>query len=334
MTLHDLSAADAGERMAAHARRALAHYDVAPDATLSLLNISENATYAVTDPATGGQTVLRVHRLGYHPRAEIESELAWSEALRTDAGVRTPKLLRARDGSAVVALDEPGSPEPRHAVMFERLPGTEPPESGFTTSFELLGAITARMHDHALSWQRPAGFQRFAWDYDAAFGSVARWGRWQDGMAVGPAERDVLGRLDATLQRRLAAFGTAPERFGLVHADLRLANLLVDGADTYVIDFDDCGWSWLLYDLGAAVSFIEDDPRVPELVDRWVSGYRSVRPLAADDEAEIPTFIMMRRLLLLAWIGSHAGTDLAQSMGEAYTKGTCELAEPYLSRFA
>ena len=100
-----------------------------------------------------------------------------------------------------------------------------------------------------------------------------------------------------------------------------------------MIDFDDCGFGWYLYDLGAALSFIEHRPDVPELVDAWVRGYRRVAPLAAADEAEIPTFILLRRLLLVAWIGSHAETDLAQSMGEAYTEGSCTLAEQYLARF-
>jgi Ser/Thr protein kinase RdoA (MazF antagonist) len=193
------------------------------------------------------------------------------------------------------------------------------------------------MHEHALRWRRPPGFVRFAWDYDGAFGTVARWGRWRQGIGVGPAERAVLGRLDAALYRRLAEFGTGPDRYGLIHADLRLSNLLVahDGRaahSTAVIDFDDSGFGWYLYDLGAALSFIEADPRVPELVEAWLRGYRSVRPLAAGEAAEIPTFIMMRRLLLVAWIGSHSGTELARSLGARYTTESCELAERYLSR--
>ena len=51
------------------------------------------------------------------------------------------------------------------------------------------------------------------------------------------------------------------------------------------------------------------------------------------DEREIPTFIMLRRLLLVAWIGSHSATDLAKEMGGPYTEGTVALAESYLSRF-
>jgi Ser/Thr protein kinase RdoA (MazF antagonist) len=333
--VHDLSDEAVAERLDPVARRALEEYGVAPDAELTLLNVSENATFAVDDPATGRRTVLRIHRHGYHDGAEIDSELAWLDALRDDTGVRTPRVLPATDGRRMLALPEDGHRDPRFVVHFEFLPGAEPNPSGerLTDSFELLGSITARMHDHALRWRRPPGFTRFSWDYDAAFGKDHRWGRWQDGMAVGAAERAVLSRLDAVLCKRLARFGAGPHRFGLVHADLRLANLLEDGDQTYVIDFDDCGWSWFLYDFGTAVSFFEHDPRVPELTDAWVRGYRTVRSLPAEDEAELPTFVMMRRLLLVAWIGSHSGTELAQEMGEEYTAGSLELAEGYLSRF-
>ena len=335
MSTHDLSEEDVAARLEPVARRALVDYGVSPDAELTLLNVSENATYAVDDPATGQRTVLRVHRLGYHDGAEIESELAWLEALRQDTGVRTPHVLPTKDGRRLLTMEEDGSSDQRHLVHFEWLPGVEPTPTGerLTESFQLLGSITARMHEHVQTWQRPSGFRRFSWDYDGSFGHAPRWGSWQDGVAVGAAEREVLARLDANLARRLARFGAGADRYGLVHADLRLANLLENGDETYVIDFDDCGWGWLLYDFGTAVSFFEHDPRVPELTEAWVRGYRAVRSLSAEDEAEIPTFVMMRRLLLVAWIGSHAGTDLARSMGAEYTAGSCELAETYLSRF-
>ena len=38
-------------------------------------------------------------------------------------------------------------------------------------------------------------------------------------------------------------------------------------------------------------------------------------------------FVMLRRLLLVAWIGSHSETDLAKSMGLPYTEGTTGLCE-------
>src|SRR5216683_454289 len=160
-----------------------------------------------------------------------------------------------------------------------------------------------------------------------------RWARWQDGIGVGPAERAVLGRLDATLKARLAAYGSGQERYGLVHADTRLANLIVDDGTVSVIDFDDSGFSWFLYDVGTAVSFFEHEPHVPALIDSWLSGYRRAAQLPAADEAEIWTFILFRRLLLVAWIGSHTAVDIARELGAGYTRQSCDLAEAYLSRY-
>jgi Ser/Thr protein kinase RdoA (MazF antagonist) len=336
---HDLSAGgDVLARVTDCARSALAEYRCHPDSVVELLTVSENATFLVTDP-DAGRSILRVHRHGYHSLAAIASELAWMDALRAEAGVRTPRVLPARDGRRVVCVPERGGPErapaERHCVRFEFVPGSEPAAAdvaGLAGHFEELGAITARMHAHARSWAPPAWFTRFAWDVDAAFGGKPRWGRWRDGIGVGPAEREVLGRLERALRQRLAAFGAGPARYGLVHADTRLANLLVHEGATAVIDFDDAGFGWYLYDLGTAVSFFEHDPAVPALVEAWLDGYRRGARLPEADEAEIWTFILFRRLLLVAWIGSHPAAADAAALGADYTRDSCDLAERYLSQ--
>ncbi len=352
---HDLSAGgDVLDRVTATARAALRLYDASQDAEVSLLNVSENATFLVKDPATG-LSVLRVHRLGYHSRPAIESELAWMDALRAEAGIRTPRVRPASDGSRVVTVPanmvpagtrpaNPGSANgaSRHCVRMEFLPGAEPAGAqggvlrpAALAHFAELGAITARMHAHARGWRRPAWFTRFRWDADAAFGAPTgeggRWGRWRDGVGVGPAEAGILARLEERLRQRLGAYGTGPGQFGLIHADTRLANLLVHDGTTAVIDFDDSGFGWYLYDLGTTVSFFEDDPAVPGLVAAWLDGYRAGGGvLTADDLAEAWTFIAFRRLLLTAWIGSHPAAGAAD-LGADYTLGTCDLAEKYLS---
>lgn len=218
--------------------------------------------------------------------------------------------------------------------MFTFLTGQEPAENDLLGPFERLGTVSAHMHRHSRNWKLPPGFTRQCWDHSGALGERSIWGRWQQGLGMTPAHLRLFDRLSETIRRRLYAFGTGPQRFGLIHADIRLANLLVEGEETKVIDFDDSGFGWYLYDIGTALSFIEHRRDVPALVDAWVRGYRKVASLAAEEEAEIPTFIMMRRLLLVAWIGSHHETDLARSLGAAYTDGTADLAEAYLARFA
>jgi Ser/Thr protein kinase RdoA (MazF antagonist) len=132
------------------------------------------------------------------------------------------------------------------------------------------------------------------------------------------------------MRGRLERLGEGAEVFGLVHADLRLANLLVDGDHLRVIDFDDCGFSWFLYDFATSISFIEHEPVVPDLERAWCRGYRRARILTAGHEAQIPTFVVLRRVLLTAWLASHAEVPLARELGASYTAGTVRLAEEWL----
>jgi Ser/Thr protein kinase RdoA (MazF antagonist) len=321
------------DRIDALATAAAARFGLPADCTAVLCNVSENHTYRVDDPASGRRYALRVHRPGYRNAREIASELEWVDALREDGAVDTCVAVAAPDGQRVVEVAAEGI-GPRNVVLFEWLPGVTPDPEGdeVVAGFKTLGAVSARMHAHARAWRRPEGFTRAPWDYEHTLGPSGHWGAWQDGLGMGTEERAVLERLDRTIERRLRAYGQGPGRFGLVHADIRLANLLVDDGHVRVIDFDDCGFSWFMYDFATTVSFVEDHPRVPELRDAWVEGYGSVAPLAPEDLAELETFVMLRRLLLVAWIGSHHtfATEAAE-LGAGFTAGTCALAERYLS---
>lgn len=300
-------------------------------AAIRLVNHSENTTYFVTRPGVPAPVVLRVHREDYHTVDGIRSELAWMRALEAEADVRTPQAIPGLDGQDVQTVTHPALPRPRNCVLFAFIEGEEPRQDRLIEPFTQLGEVTARTHVHSLGWRRPPWFQRLTWDFAHTLGATPNWGPWAAGPDITPDRRALLGRLVATLEARLARFGQAPERYGLIHADFRLANLLIKDGDTRVIDFDDCGLGWFLYDAATAVSFIEHRPDLDDLLGAWLEGYRRIRALTAEDEAELMTFVLLRRMTLLAWIGSHAETDLARDEGPAFTKHTCDLAERYLS---
>jgi hypothetical protein len=44
----------------------------------------------------------------------------------------------------------------------------------------------------------------------------------------------------------------------------------------------------------------------------------------------LATFVMMRRLMLVAWMGSHAHSRECQEIGPTYTADSCTLARRYL----
>jgi Ser/Thr protein kinase RdoA (MazF antagonist) len=319
--------------------QAAPRWSLPPKTPQQILSISENVTLLMGDPAqprsrfSERPMTVRLHRSGYHSAQEIRSELAWIEALRAEKVVSTPGPRLAHDGQALQVLpdrDAPGGK--RHAVAFDWVAGQnpDPASEDLTPWFAILGRLTARLHNHAQSWQRPAFFTRKAWTLDSILGPKALWGPWQAAVGLDADGHALLGQACAAISERLTAYGQDAARFGLIHGDLRLANLLVHDKTLQVIDFDDCGFSWFLFDFAAAISFHELDPAVPAWQDAWLSGYQEVRPLTAEDLAILPSLIMMRRLQLSAWLASHHEIPLAQQLGARFTEGTVAMARAYL----
>lgn len=313
------------------ANSALHLWDVPADAGACLINLSENATFLV-EAGSGYRRILRVHRAGYNSPLAIESELAWMAALQTDAGIATPSPVAGRNG-ALVQQNGTAQIAPRQMVMFEWLAGAEPdPDDDLVAPFYQLGQLAARSHLHSTGWTHPQPFERLVWNDDTIFGPAPIWGDWRDGPGVGPAEQAVLERAEKVLRQRLATYGRDRNRYGLIHADMRLANLLIEDGLTQLIDFDDCGSGWFMYDFAAAISFMEDHPQIPALRAAWLEGYQSFRSLTTADIAEMDSFILMRRMALLAWAGTHAHTKQASDVAPHFATGSAGLAEAYLTQ--
>ncbi len=316
------------------ARCAMALYDFSPRATLDVVNLSENVTFRIEDPATGEVAAMRLHRTGYHDVAQIKSELLWLDAIARSRCVEVPPPIPTLAGERVARIDTPGGE--RLVSVSGWLDGDMPDAGGdLTAAFSMLGAATAKLHDHAQSWTLPPGFCRRPWGVEQLLGARPTFGPWRDGLGLGAEELAILEATETAIRQDLASFDDGRGHYGLVHADLRLANLLLDERDgrrvVRVIDFDDCGPSWFMYDFGSAVSFMEDDPRVPDLADAWATGYRTVRDLSAASQAQLPTFVMLRRLVLVGWVArNHATATEAAALGSNFTTSACELAERYL----
>ncbi|MCY3770055.1 MAG: phosphotransferase [Gammaproteobacteria bacterium] len=312
------------------ANQSLSLWEVPDDASARLINVSENATYLVE--GSHWKSILRIHRENYHSHRAIECELEWSKALTSEGRVITPDFYTGRNGDPIQSGVVEGLPSPRYMVMFHFVEGQQPDEGqDLVRPFEELGQIAAITHLHSIQWHRPKPFERLVWNLDTVFGAHPTWGNWRDGPNVTPEIRKVLEQVENTVTARLTDFGAAPGRYGLIHADMRLANLLIDGTGTRLIDFDDCGLGWYLYDFAASISFMEDSAQVPALKESWVRGYRRIRALPEEDVREIDTFIMLRRLALLAWIGSHIEAPEPRELAPHFARVSAELGSAYLA---
>lgn len=299
--------------------------------TLAPVPHSENRIFRVRD-AEGGRFILRLHRPGYHNAIEVQSELAWIGALRRDSGLLVPEVVPTRDGQSIARLGLAGEPSPRLAVLFVENEGEQPDETDphLSEIFEALGGVAARCHLHVQTWQKPDGFLRPDWTIAGMIGRRGIWGDWRAARGLSDKDAALLMQAEARLLAQFDAYGMAPDRYGLIHNDLRPSNFLWHDGRLRLIDFDDCGFGWFIADFAASVSWFETDPRVPELFANWRKGYERHRSLAETDIAMAAPSLMARRMLLLAWTASRAETELAAARARGFADGTVHLARRFL----
>jgi Ser/Thr protein kinase RdoA (MazF antagonist) len=89
--------------------------------------------------------------------------------------------------------------------------------------------------------------------------------------------------------------------FGLIHADLHLGNALFWRGGVRVIDFDDCGFGYLLYDIAVALWELRYRNDYEDFRSALVGGYTQHRPLPPGGLAHLDDFIATREVTIGLW---------------------------------
>ncbi|ROQ39636.1 Ser/Thr protein kinase RdoA (MazF antagonist) [Frondihabitans sp. PhB188] len=297
---------------------------------VTLIAVSENITFKVAVDGVPG-LVVRLGRPGYAVSVEhVRSELLWVEALQRDAGVPTPSPRHGEDGDLVQFLTD-DTRAAWTAVGFDFVTGTILEDQiDFADHFVEIGRLTAQLHEHSRGWESPARFQRFDWSLDDMTGGLARWGDWRNAPLT-QADRAVLERAEHSARATLSGILRTPQHWGLIHSDLRPSNVITHEGAMTIIDFDDCGYGFYLYDFGSALTFYEHRPAALEMGARWLDGYREVAPLSRDDLEVAGSLSLMRRLTMLGWATTHRADALPADLWDENLPGTVEVGARYLA---
>jgi Ser/Thr protein kinase RdoA (MazF antagonist) len=269
------------------AETAASHWD---GRIIRILGDRENHVYEMAVPS--GRAALRLHRAGYQSSAAIRSELWWCDQL-SRAGLPIPAALAPQGGGLLVPLDDG-----RHASAIAWLEGEALGEAGLfprpltdvLAQYHALGQLLARLHQTTDGLVLPADFTRPRWDRDGLVGETPFWGRFWDHPAATPDQRRVLIRARDLLRERLTGLKT-----GLIHADVLHENVLVNDHLVSLIDFDDSGFGFRLYDLGTALIQTVYHAEQPEIRAALMAGY------GTSDLQMVETFTLARTLASVGW---------------------------------
>lgn len=297
-----------------------------------LISHRENAVFAVTLD-NGQKAALRLHRPGYNSIAEIHSELWWTKAL-AEAGFPAPQPIETRAGDLMQHLAND-----QIATVISWVEGAQIGESGVPLAgtlaervalYKNLGELLAQLHTTSDALTLPHDFQRRNWNSDGLVGPDPLWGRFWENPVLEDKTRDLL--LDARSKARLdlADFVANGADLGLIHADALRENVFRNGDDLTLIDFDDSGFGFRLFDLTVALSQSARDTDFDNLKGAILEGYSRTRPVRQADIDRFHLFTTLRAFASFGWVVPRMSPD--DPMVDKYLHRVTWAARKYLDQ--
>ena len=279
------------------AEAAARHWDAT---VIRPLSERENAVYEIALP-DGSRAALRLHRRGYQSTRTIWSELWWCEQL-AKAGLPVPRPVALPDGMMMVRMFSG-----RCISVVEWVDGAALGAAGVALSggareqarlHHALGGLLARVHNASDRLKLPAEFTRHRWDAEGLVGESPTWGRFWEHAGLMPDQAATLCAARDWMRDFLGAYEQNGADLGLIHADALRENVLVHDDRLTLIDFDDAGIGFRLYDLGSVLSQNLYEPAYEEIRAALIEGYAAERAVDAD---LVDVFTLARTLASVGW---------------------------------
>jgi Ser/Thr protein kinase RdoA (MazF antagonist) len=104
----------------------------------------------------------------------------------------------------------------------------------------------------------------------------------------------------------------------------------VNGEDVRIIDFDDAGWGWYLFDIATSLYFLTGDAVYPAARAALIEGYRNERPLPDEMLDRLGAFMAARATTYLGWVHTRQGTETARDLTPFLVERACAVGEEWL----
>ena len=198
--------------------------------------------------------------------------------------------------------------------------------------FRNIGSTMARLHNFSESWPRQMQLTRHAWDDAGLVGDEPLWGRFWELDGLSESQRALLLRAKAAIAEDLRTYGQSAANYGLIHADLVPENVFLDGLDIQLIDFDDAGFGWHMFEVVTALYWLDEEPDYQEIMAAVLDGYRQERALSNADLAAFDLFVAARSLTYVGWAHTRSATETAQALAPVCIERAARFCARYLDQ--
>jgi len=238
---------------------------------------------------SGRDYILRFNHASERTPDAIQAEIDYVNDLAA-RGIRVAKPIQSISGNYVESIATTRGVF--HTVVFEMLRGKQVDLDELTPEqFVCWGQALGELHNASAQYAKPG---RPTWEDHLTLVSE-----------ILPAEEKAARQALDELKPQLSHLAIDQQNFGLIHFDFEPDNLIWDGQQPGLIDFDDSAWYWFVADIAFAWRDLFEDSAAKvdlqnESLLHFVEGYRRARPINPKELKLIPLFLRMHNLITFA----------------------------------
>jgi Ser/Thr protein kinase RdoA (MazF antagonist) len=243
---------------------------------------------------------------------DVLGELTWLAALRQEADLPVPEPVSTLNGELLTRITSPEVPDGKLVSLMRWVDGRHLNKGLQTHHSNAWGELVGQLHKFSAGWQPPEGFERPTWDWDGQLSNGVLRTPVDELAASMPEQfREPFEIVSREVRDVMASFGKGADAYGLIHCDMYLENLLFKAGQPRLIDFEDCGYGYWMWDFGVIFSQWPWTIEFPRLRDAFFDGYSQIRTLPETQYKHLDLFMAAQCATMVLWSSMFIKNDPA-----------------------
>lgn len=292
------------EMFDAVAKQAVDRYEIQLQ-EMNFLAEETNILYKLSD-IKGNKFLLKIFQENSSTLEDKLLEVFAMKLVCHRGGISIPSILSSKDGSEIqeIKLDEDSSP--MRVAIYTWLEGRDLEGNETKESFIQLGELIARLHIATYGEKIPKTFSPKRWDnvfYYQEDKVVYKDSKYQ--RYLSREYHEMMDRIIPYLNKQLSRYYRKnEEHLQLIHSDLNPSNVLVNGNEMHIIDFEDVLLGLPLHDIAILLYYYryDEEYNFDEVKQLFFKGYKKIRPLPVFEEFDLDLLMTARRVNFLNYI--------------------------------
>lgn len=279
-------------------------YNIKPQ-SLQFLAQETNVLYKLTDN-NDKKFLIKIFQENSSTLEDNLLEVHVMNLINAKGRLSIPSILSSRDGKKIQEIETDKLNPNVRTVIYSWLEGDDLGGNENEERFVQLGEITALLHESTRGEVIPKNFTPKKWNQVFYFqGEKLLYKDEKYQRFLSKEYHVIMDKIIPYLNNRLSSYYQMNEsNLQLIHGDLNPWNVIVDGKNMHMIDFEDVMLGLPLHDIAILLYYYKyeagyDFKDVKRL---FFKGYEKVRPLPKFDEFDLDLFMTARRINFMNYI--------------------------------